>query len=339
MHEKPFEKAQQKYFIAFTNEQWHYDNIEVSRTDSQKHLGLFLDNKLTFKKHVKDKLNKAYFGVGKIKRIRDILPRDSLVTIYKLFIRPHLDYGDVIYDQPNNYSFSDKIEQLQYKARLAITGAIQETSRERLYNELVPESLSSRRWCRKLCAIYKLLSTQCPKDLFNIILSSERFYDTRKKQRSFFNCRTNCFKYSFFPNSLSEWSQLAPEIQNSESRIVFKSKLLSFIRPGKISIFNINDPEGVKYLTRLRLRFSHLNEHKFRHGFLDTLNPLCNCSLEVEDNEHFFLCCLNFVNARRSLFMGISNIISSFKHLPSHLKVELLLFGDSNLLLSIIISF
>ena len=86
-------------------------------------MGLGLDNKLTFKKHIKDKLNKAYFGVGKIKRLRDILPRDSLVTIYKSFIRPHLDYEDVIYDEQNNDSFSDKIEQLQYKACLTVTGA------------------------------------------------------------------------------------------------------------------------------------------------------------------------------------------------------------------------
>ena len=79
---------------------------------------------------MKDKLNKTYFGVGKIKRLRDILSRNSLVAIYKSCIRPHLDYGDVIYDQPNNDWFSDKIEQLQYKACLAITGAIQGTSRE-----------------------------------------------------------------------------------------------------------------------------------------------------------------------------------------------------------------
>ena len=174
-----------------------YDNIEVFRTDSQKHLGLVLDNKLTFKKHIKDKLNKVYYYVGKIKRLRDILPRESLVTIHKSFIRPRLDYGDVIYDQPNNDSFTDKIEQLHYKACLAITGATQGTSTQSLYNEL---GIS----CRKLCAIYKLLSTQCSKYLFDIIPSSESFYDTRKKQRPFFNCRTDCFKYPFFPNSLSE---------------------------------------------------------------------------------------------------------------------------------------
>ena len=83
-------------------------------------LGLVLDNQFTFKKHIKEKLNKAYFGVGEIKRLGDILPCDSLVTIYKSFSRLHLDFGDVIYDQPNYDSFSDKIQQLQYKAYLTI---------------------------------------------------------------------------------------------------------------------------------------------------------------------------------------------------------------------------
>ena len=113
-------------------------------------------------------------------------------------------------------------------------------------------------------------------------------YDTCKKQRPLFNCRTDCFKYSFFPNSLSHWSQFVPEIQTSESIAVFKNKLVSFIRPSKRSIFNVNDPEGVKYLTRLRLRFSHLNEHKFRHGFLDILNLLCNAVWRLKTMNIFF---------------------------------------------------
>ena len=137
--------------------------------------------------------------------------------------------------------------------------AIQGTSRDCLYNELRLESLKSRRWWRKLSAIYKLLSNQCPKYIFDIIPSSVSFYDTRKKQIPFFNCRNDHFKYFFFANSLSVWSQLAPEIQNSGSIAVFKNKILFFIWPSKRSIFNANNPEGVKYLTRLRLRFSHLN--------------------------------------------------------------------------------
>ena len=137
--------------------------------------------------------------------------------------------------------------------------AIRGTSRDCLYNELRLESLKSRRWWRKLSAIYKLLSNQCPKYIFDIIPSSVSFYDARKKQIPFFNCRNDHFKYFFFANSLSVWSQLAPEIQNSGSIAVFKNKILFFIWPSKRSIFNANNPEGVKYLTRLRLRFSHLN--------------------------------------------------------------------------------
>ena len=58
-----------------------------------------------------------------------LLPRQLLIIIYKSFIRPLLDYGNVIYDQPPNESLSHRIESLQYKAALAIIGAIKESSR------------------------------------------------------------------------------------------------------------------------------------------------------------------------------------------------------------------
>ena len=51
-------------------------------------------------------------------------------------------------------------------------------------------------------------------------------------------------------------------------------------------LFSVYNPLGVKLLTRLRLEFSHLKEHKYRHGFKDTLNPLCTCGTEVETTEH-----------------------------------------------------
>ena len=44
--------------------------------------------------------------------------------MYKAFIRPHLDYGDIVYDKPNNETFTNKIEEAQYDVALAITGTI-----------------------------------------------------------------------------------------------------------------------------------------------------------------------------------------------------------------------
>ena len=108
----------------------------VARTVCQKHLGLYLDEKLGFYDHINAKISKANAGIGIIKALSNTLPRKSLLTIYKSFIRPHLDYCDVFHDQPNNELFCTKIEPMQYNAALAITGAIRRTSQTKLYNEL-----------------------------------------------------------------------------------------------------------------------------------------------------------------------------------------------------------
>ena len=73
------------------------------------------------------------------------LPGNALITIYKSFIKPQLDYGDTVYDQPTNGSFSKKLENIQYNAALAITGAIKGTSQEKFYKDLGLESLKLKR--------------------------------------------------------------------------------------------------------------------------------------------------------------------------------------------------
>ena len=88
--------------------------------------------------------------IGLLQKKQSVLPRTSLLTIYKSFIRPYLDYGDVVYDQPSNDPFSNKLETVQYNAALAITGAIKGTSHEKLYQELGLEYLQQRRWVRRL---------------------------------------------------------------------------------------------------------------------------------------------------------------------------------------------
>ena len=110
-------------------------------------------------------------GIGLLQKLQSILLRTSLLTIYKLFIRPHLDYGDVVYDQPSNDAFSNKLETVQYNAALAITGAIKGTSCEKLYQELGLEYLQQRRCMRRLCLFYKVVSTKLPAYIYDIIPS------------------------------------------------------------------------------------------------------------------------------------------------------------------------
>ena len=82
-----------------------FNNTAITGSEYQKHLGMTLDYRLAFDRHLEEKILKANKGIGLINRLRKFLPRDSLLTIYKSFIRPHLDYGDIIYDYPSNFSF------------------------------------------------------------------------------------------------------------------------------------------------------------------------------------------------------------------------------------------
>ena len=127
-----------------------------------KHLGIVLDSKLNFNAHVDQKIKKCNRMIGLIRRLSINLPRNALLTIYKYFVRPHLDYGDILYDKPNNENFQNKLEKVQYRDCLAITGAIQGTSRIKLYDELGLHSLIKRRWCNKLIFFYKIMNGLLP---------------------------------------------------------------------------------------------------------------------------------------------------------------------------------
>ena len=108
-----------------------------------------------------------------------MLPRQLLITIYnKSFIRLHLDYGDIIYDQPNNESFCNLIERIQYNAASAITGAIKGRSQLKIYNELGIESSKFRRWLRRLCVFYKIKITQISKYLYELLPTESHTYYT-----------------------------------------------------------------------------------------------------------------------------------------------------------------
>ena len=131
---------------------------------------MFLDSKLNFSGHINEKIKKAAKGINIIRKMNLSLPRSSLLTLYKSFARPHLDYSDVIYYQHNNSILSDKIKSVQYNAVLAITGAIRGTSKERLYQQLGLESLSNRRWLRRMSYLYKIISTKSPPYLYQLIL-------------------------------------------------------------------------------------------------------------------------------------------------------------------------
>ena len=111
----------------------NFNNNSVKQVQFQKQLGVYLDDKLDFCEHFRYIFKMVNRTISLLHKLQNILPRAPLITIYKSFIRPHLDYGDILYDQMFNNSFHEKLESIQYNAALAITGAIRGSSREKLY--------------------------------------------------------------------------------------------------------------------------------------------------------------------------------------------------------------
>ena len=95
------------------------NNNSVSEANSQKQLSIVLDNR--FEEHLTMILNNVNKTRGFLRKLRNTLPRPALLTIYKDFVRPHLDYDNIIYDQAYNKAFHKKLEQIQHNPYLALT--------------------------------------------------------------------------------------------------------------------------------------------------------------------------------------------------------------------------
>ena len=152
-----------------------------------------------------------------MRKLNLLSPPSSLLKVCKCFIRPHLDYGDVVYDQPNLSSLANQIESVHNNVAFAITGAIRETSKEKLYQDLVFHSLKDRRWLRSLCYLYKIVNTKQPAYLYDLIPPFQRSLHN-KDGISDLLCRTVFFKKYPMKYSIKEWNKISDfEFRNSET--------------------------------------------------------------------------------------------------------------------------
>ena len=174
------------------------------------------------------------------------------------------------------------------------------------------------------------MKDQSPKYLFKIIAKLNKPYSTRNVNHiPHFKIKHSFIKNTFYPSVIIEWNKLDPEIQNAPSLNIFKNNMLKFIRPIANNIFGCHNLKGYKYLMRLRLGLSHLNEHKFKNDFQNASNPHCTCGCNVENTCHFLLHCPNFLTERNTLFNKITNIDSNILNQADATITKTLLFGNS----------
>ena len=323
----PTKQATEVLFSCKTSNPNHphlmFNGTAVAKMNEHKHLGLTLDSALSFKKHINEKIIKAKKNLGIIKHLSIFLPRKTLDQMYKALVRSHFDYCDILYHIPSlqtqlGVSLTDlmeKAERIQYQAALAITGAWQGSSRSKLYEELGWESLSERRWCRRILQIHKIVSNKTPSYLKDKLPRNRRpLYSQNNNLNTFheIRCRSSRYMSSFLPDAITAWNNVITHFENIPSINILKYHILSLIRPKKKNIFGIHDPLGLRYLLKLRVGLSPLRYHKKCHNFIDTPSDICLCNNGIEDTNHFLFLCPFFAIHRATLASNVIQILRKY---------------------------
>ena len=185
---------------------------------------------------------------------RHYIPTFALEQIYKSFIRPVIEYGDVIYSvcafdkynekhSPLSLSISSlmsKLESIQYQAARYITGTWKGSSMEKVYNLIGWEYLSHRRWVNRMCLFYKVLHGLTPTYLKSIITFSDSLRSVNKFVTPL-ETRTYRYKMSFFPTTIFSWNKILSAVdRGSASLTSFLLKLKSRIMKSKTNNFGLH---------------------------------------------------------------------------------------------------
>ena len=297
----------------------YMQNQQITEVESHKHLGVYFSNDCTWHHHIKYITGKTWTRINIMRKLKFKLDRKSLETIYLTFIRPLLEYGDVLWDNCTQYE-KDELDKIQNEAARIATGATKLISLFALSNEIKWESLDERRRKHKLTLFYKMNSNLCPTYLSSLVpqtINSTSRYNLRNaSDLQTIKARTNLYYNSFLPSTVRAWNNLPLEAKQLQSVNSFKY----YLKKDTVSVpkYYYTGKRKIQILhTRLRTNCSSLNLDLFTRNISDS--PMCTCG-SVEDTQHYFFHCSNFIQQRIELI----NEISRYCH-PS---LNLILYGD-----------
>ena len=273
------------------------NNVYINEVTHHKHLGIFFSNDGTWHEHINYITSKAWQRIYIIRKLKFLLDRESLNRAYISFIRPILEYADIVWDNCTQYEI-DLIEKIQIEAARVVTGATRLVSVELLYRETDWEPFYKRRYKHKMYQFYKMNNDLTPAYLTTLVPPTVAYasgYNLRGSQnfRPMLT-RTPLYYKSFLPSCIWEWNELPLDIQNSTLLASFKYKLnADTIKVRKY--YSTGNRSLQIYHTRLRTKCSSLKQHLFSKNMIQ--NPLCECGI-VETTKHFLLECPRFTQAR-----------------------------------------
>ena len=227
----------------------------VKRVDTHKHLGLYLTYNLDWSVQCHHACLKAYRKLAVLRSVK-LLRRHTLDVLYKITVRSVLDYSLPVYFNSLNAKQKAKLERIQYTAAKIVSGALHNTSRVSLNNELAWESISTRAEYLGLAIFHKIVKNET-RPLIRDCLPprSMNFVTLRSEGLQNFPFKGLCFANSFFPTFTKKYNLLNSKTRKMDT-IDFKSHLLNKMKPQKCKHFAYGQKYENMLLTRIRVNCS-----------------------------------------------------------------------------------
>ena len=289
----------------------YFKDKVITDVNEHKHLGLIVQNDLTWFSHIESLVEKSSKLVNIMRSLQSCLDRPTLETIYISFIRPLMEYGHVVWANCTQAE-QTMLEGVQLAAARVVTGAMRGTPNNRLYMETGWEPLDKRREKRKLILMYKIKNNEVPLYLQNAIPDqmNTRNYNTRSSHNMIHaRVRTSLYSESFFPSTIRLWNELPSNIRHAEHITIFKKYLDKRYKiPPKNPLFHLGNRYTSILHARLRMGCSQLNDHLFKLGIKDSKS--CSCGALNEDTYHFFFNCPKYNSIRIDLHENVIRVAS-----------------------------
>jgi hypothetical protein len=242
--------------------------------------------------------------------------------VYFSYIRPILEYGDVIWDS-NIQNLADKIEHVQIESMRIVTGGTKLTSINKLYDETGWEKLADQRTNHKLVLFHKMVYREVPAYLSNLLLDTlsnlNHHFTCRSQSISAIRTRTSLYTGYYLPSSIKLWNELPLEFRNITSPDIFQNRL-KVINKKRPSYYYIGSRLAQVLHAKLHMDSSSLNAHLSLRNLVDNLN--CTCG-QTETTAHFLVQCRNYSVIRDTTI--------NFLNLLVPITAKLLLYGSTAL--------
>ena len=303
-----------------------FNNNIIDRTNTHRHLGVYLTPNLDWSTQINDICIKANRKLSVLRSVK-FLKRNTLDILYKITVRSIIDYSLPIYS--NNLKMTDiaRLDRLQYKAGKLVSGALHYTNRQKLNEELGWENFQTRIKFLGLTLFQKIHLHQTRPLVRKCMtkIDYERKYLTRSKvgYAPYPNFGAK-YENSFFPFMTKLWNELDVNLQILPLSD-FKEKLKLNLKPKKYRHFSKGSKIGNSLLSRLRLNQSDLNLHKFTVGRSESSE--CDCHAKSESSFHYLTECFLFSGERQILYSLVEHYIPHFLNISKTKQFEILVMG------------